>query len=82
MRSLTKLKKVTICKIVALSGIIMFTGLMFAFVVNACTAMNVTLAWWFFALMIMAFIMFLAASIIYIKLDYARIKAYIKKIIN
>ena len=74
--------KATICKIGIFGGIVLFMSLMFAFIINACTWMNVTLAWWLFGGMFLAFIIFLMASIFYIKLNYEKIKAYIKKIIN
>ncbi len=82
MRKNTKSMKVTSCKIIALLGIGVFSLAMMAFIINACTAMNITLAWILFGVMIFGFGLFLFGSICYIKLDYERIKEYFRKIIN
>ena len=82
MKKNSKLKKVTSCKIIAFSGIFIFSIAMFLFVINAITAMDFVYAWVLFGIMIFAFVLFLIGSILYIKFDFERIKEYFRKIRN
>ena len=82
MKKNSQLMKVTSCKIIVFSGILLFSVSMFLFILNACTKMNITWAWVLFGLMILAFILFIVGSILYVKFDFERIKEYFRKIRN
>lgn len=79
-RRLQLKKKINIQLLLIIIGLILFSGSMIGFIINACTIQNIPLAWVLFAFIILGSGLLLFGLILYIYQNKDKIKKYLDEI--
>ena len=74
-------KKIKTDIILIVIGLILFFISMFSFIINACTAQNITLAWILLIIILLSCILFVVGVILFLIKNKEKIRKYLKEII-
>ena len=74
------MRKIKIGLIMLVAGIVIFALSLIAFVINACTASDVTLAWILFGGIMLGLVLFIVSIVILFIANIGQIKQYLNSI--
>ena len=80
-RNIVLKKKIKIDIILIVISLILFFISMLGFVVNACTAQNITLAWILLIMILISCVLFVVGVVLFLINNKEKIKKYLKEII-